>query len=135
MIRVLIMCVVVGVTMLNTTARAGDGGDHASTAPAAQSLGIVTVDGFEIEVIQTSAVEAGKEATYTLKLKGDKEPKAIRIWIGIESAKGSAKGKAHKHGKKMEAHCDVPDPIPAGAKLWVEVETDAGKTKVSLDYK
>jgi len=125
------MCVVLGATMLGTAARADDGGDHAHTAPAAQSLGSVTVDGFEIEVIQTSAVEAGKEATYTLKLRGDKEPKAIRIWIGIKSAKG----KAHKHGEKMEAHCDVPDPIPAGAKLWVEVETDAGKTKVSLDYK
>jgi len=129
------MCVVVGVTMLSTTVRAGDGPDHAHTAPVAQSLGSVTVDGFEIEMIQTSAVKAGEEATYTLKLKGDKEPKAIRIWIGIDSAKGSAKGKAHKHGKKMEAHCDVPDPIPAGAKLWVEVETDAGKNKGSLDYK
>jgi len=129
------MCAAIGVTTLSTTARAGDGPDHAHTAPVAQSLGSVTVDGFEIEMIQTSAVKAGEEATYTLKLKGDKEPKAIRIWIGIDSAKGSAKGKAHKHGKKMEAHCDVPDPIPAGAKLWVEVETDAGKNKGSLDYK
>jgi hypothetical protein len=52
-----------------------------------------------------------------------------------ESGGGSTKGKAHKHDDKMEVHADVPDPIPADAKLWIEVETDAGKTKGSLTYK
>ena len=133
MIRVLLMCAVLGATMLITAARAGDG--HATTAPVSHSLGNLTLNGFEIEMVQTSPVKAGEEATFTVKLKGEKEPKAIRIWVGIESAKGSAKGKAHKHGEKMEAHCDVPDPIPAGAKLWVEVDTGTGKAKGSLDYK
>jgi hypothetical protein len=109
--------------------------DHATTAPATQSLGTVTIDGFKMEVIHDGKVEAGKEATFEIRIKGDKEPKAIRVWIGIESGGGSTKGKAHKHDDKMEVHADVPDPIPADAKLWIEVETDAGKTKGSLTYK
>ena len=99
------------------------------------SLGAVKIGDYEVEAFQEGKVIAGKEATFQLKLKGPGEPDAIRVWIGIESGRGSAKGKAHKHGDTIEVHCDVPEIIPAGAKLWIELETAATKTKGALDHK
>lgn len=99
------------------------------------SLGTTKIGKYEVEAIQEGKVEAAKEATFGLKLKGDGEPTAIRAWIGIESARGSAKGKAHKHGDEIEVHCDVPETIPADAKLWIEIETADGKSKGSFAYK
>jgi hypothetical protein len=129
-----VACVAVAV-MFVPLAAANPDHDHSTAAPTTQSLGTVTIDGFEMEIIQDGKVEAGKEATFEIRLTGDKEPKAIRVWIGIESGRGSAKGKAHKHDEKMEVHADVPDPIPADAKLWIEVETAAGKSKGSIAFK
>jgi hypothetical protein len=114
---------------------AGPDHDHAASTSTAQSLGTITVSGFEMEVIQDGKIEAGKEATFEIRIKGDKDPTAVRVWIGVESGRGSAKGKAHRHGDKMEVHADAPDPIPDDAKLWIEVETDAGKSKGSVAIK
>jgi hypothetical protein len=99
------------------------------------SLGTVKIGAYEVEVFQEGAVTAGKEATFQLKLKGQGEPDAIRAWIGIESGRGSSKGKAHKHGDTIELHCDVPDPILESSKLWLELEVGGVKTKGSVDYK
>ncbi len=109
-------------------------GDHHHEA--GRSLGQVKIGDYEIEVLQQSKVEAGKESIFEIKIvKGAPEPKAIRAWIGIESARGSVKAKSHKHGDEISIHCEAPNPIPEGAKLWVELETDAGKTQGSFDYK
>lgn len=109
------------------------GPGHSDSKPV--SLGTVKIGDYEVEAFQEGKVTAGKEGTFQLKLKGQGEPDAIRVWIGIESGRGSSKGKAHKHGDTIEVHCDVPDPIPEGAKLWIELETGKTKTKGSLDYK
>lgn len=103
---------------------------------AKHELGSITVSGYTFTVTQESAVTPGKEADFSLvKTAGEGDPKAVRLWVGIESAEGSTKVRTHKHGDKMEAHVEVPDPIPAGAKLWVEVETAAGRKAASLDFK
>lgn len=99
------------------------------------SIGTVKIGQYEVEAFQEGSVTAGKEATFQLKLKGEGEPEAIRVWIGIESARGSSKGKAHKHGDVIEVHCDVPETIPEGAKLWIELEQGGSKTKGAVDYK
>lgn len=109
--------------------------DHATTAPATTSLGTITIDGFEMEVIQEGRVVAGQEATFEITINGNKEPKAVRVWIGIESGRGSRKGKAHKHDDKMEVHADVPDPMPEGSRLWIEVENNDKKTVGSIAFR
>ncbi len=126
---------VAAVVAIPALADPGHDHDHATTAPTTQSLGTLTIDGFEMEVIQDGQVVAGKEATFEIKIKGDKEPRAVRVWIGIESARGSRKGKAHKHDDKMEVHADVPDPMPEGSKLWIEVEQEDKKTARSIAFK
>ncbi len=109
--------------------------DHDHDHGPRSSIGTVKIGAYEIEVLQAGKVEAGKEATFELRVKGEPEPVAVRTWIGIESGRGSAKSKAHKHDKTLEAHSDVPKPIPEGAKLWIEIETPSGKEKASIDYK
>ena len=122
---------------LPSYAGAGEGtkqDDHAEPS----LLGTVTVKAYEFTVRQEGKVEAGKEATFGLVLKkedGAADPTAVRTWVGKEDGKGSVKAKTHTHGKAMEAHVDVPDPIPAGSKLWIEVEVGGEKFKGSLAFK
>ena len=59
---------------------------------------------------------------------------AVRFWIGVESAKGSMKAKADIENGKWHTHVEIPAPLPAESKLWVEVEeSGAKKSLVSFD--
>ena len=57
--------------------------------------------------------------------------------IGIESGVGSAKAKASEETPdNWHTHAEVPNPIPAGAKFWAEVEPATGeKFTVSFTMK
>jgi hypothetical protein len=108
------------------------GHDHDKSFEVAD-LGVVTLAGFTYTVTQTSALKPGEEVDITLtQAAGNGDPWAIRLWVGIESAQGSVKTRTHRHGAKIEAHIEVPDPLPAGAQLWIEVETDAGKMQAPV---
>lgn len=48
---------------------------------------------------------------------------AIRAWVGDESATQVVVTKAEFEVDHHCAHIEVPQPIPATAKLWVEIET------------
>jgi hypothetical protein len=115
----------------------GPGADHAHDAPAtAHDLGAVTVAGYSLRIQQETAITPGKEADFAIAVSGGTgEPKAMRLWVGVESGAGSTKVRTHKHGDQMEAHVEVPSPLPEGAKLWVEVETDQGRATGSVDLK
>lgn len=64
---------------------------------------------------------------------------AVRFWIGVEDAKGSVKAKADiedpKQPNHWHTHAEVPDPMPEGTKLWVEIEAGGGKTVGSFELK
>jgi hypothetical protein len=65
---------------------------------------------------------------------------AVRFWIGTQDAKGSVKAKAEIEDPadptRWHTHAEIPAEIPADAKLWVEIETDAGEQHVgSFDLK
>lgn len=65
---------------------------------------------------------------------------AVRFWVGTEDAKGSVKAKAEiedpKQPNHWHTHVEVPEPMPTGSKLWVEIEeTSEKKTRVSFDMK
>jgi len=61
---------------------------------------------------------------------------AVRFWIGTQDAKGSIKAKAEIEDGKWHTHTEIPSPMPAGSKLWVEVEESGGKkTLGSFDLK
>jgi hypothetical protein len=65
---------------------------------------------------------------------------AVRFWIGTEDAVGSMKAKSEIENpaepNRWHTHADVPNPIPTGSKLWVEIESDTGeKVTGSFDLK
>lgn len=59
---------------------------------------------------------------------------AVRLWIGTEDAKGAIKAKGEledpKEPSHWHAHVEVPNPIPDGSKLCVEIEGKDGKKTV-----
>jgi hypothetical protein len=55
---------------------------------------------------------------------------AVRFWIGTEDAKGSVKAKAEVENAadpdRWHVHAEIPNPMPEGSMLWVEIEDDKG---------
>jgi hypothetical protein len=73
-----------------------------------------------------------KEITFDVKLIDAKtDPKALRVWIGTEDAKGSEKATLTKKTTTFGGIAKVPTPLPAETKVWVEIETDSGVSKGS----
>ena len=105
-----------------------------------QTLGQFTA----IATRDEGAVVAGKDAAFDITItpapSATAKVSAVRIWIGTEDAKGSVKAKAEiedpKKPNTWHTHAEVPNPIPQGSKLWVEVEDDKGAKSVgSFDLK
>src|ERR687889_589182 len=81
-------------------------------------------------------VKPGGEGAFDVVITGGK-PKAVRFWVGTESAEGSVKAKADEESTdNWHTHAEVPDPLPPGSKFWVEVEPSTGeKFTRSFDLK
>jgi hypothetical protein len=96
------------------------------------AVGNVTLGTVVAKVEGAGVPAAGKEWHVTVDLPpGTAAPKAIRVWVGIESGRGSEKAKANPeaaHPGGHEAHVDVPAPLPEGSNLWVSLEPVAGDT-------
>lgn len=101
------------------------------------ALGEVKLGDYTVQVTQAGKVEAGKEAAFELAFpKGKPMPATVRGWIGIESARGSMKGKFDKEGDAgMHGHIETPSPLPAGSKLWLEIEVPSGTSKTSIAFR
>lgn len=127
----------------------GDGHDHAKPAVAAPAggaekaggdhgdhghgeggvLGTATIGAWTVAV--SGEVKAGSEAHLDIKLSGSTaNPAAVRVWIGSQDGKGAMKQKADGRGNEYHAHADVPNPIPAGAQLWIEIDDGKGNKSV-----
>ncbi|MCC6951376.1 MAG: hypothetical protein IT433_08010 [Phycisphaerales bacterium] len=100
-------------------------------------LGTQSAGGMTIAAEREGSVTPGSEASFGISVSGGSgKPAAVRVWIGSQDGKGSIKGKAEAEGDGWHAHAEVPKPLPAGSKLWVEVEADGGqKTVVGFDLK
>lgn len=111
----------------------GHGHSHGPNVP----LGEQTISGLTIKPTLEGEIKAGQEASFDMKITGGQgKPAAVRLWIGSQDGRGAlrARGEAEKDG--WHAHVEVPNPIPADAKLWVEVEPASGeKVLAGFDLK
>lgn len=106
---------------------------------AEQALGSLTIGAHTFNVAQFGDVKAGAEAAFEVSFPKDKPiPATIRGWVGVESGEGSMKGVFGKEDNEPLArhgHVDVPKTIPAGAKLWIEIEEGGKPARGSIAYK
>ena len=106
--------------------------EEKTVALGSQSAGGLTVK------VSGSGLEAGDTAHLDVEVSGAEKPKAVRAWVGNETATDAVKDKVKDEqlaSGDYHMHVDVPEPLPAGSKLWIEFETAAGTQKVSFDLK
>lgn len=102
-------------------------------------LGSATIGAFDANATRDEgAIVAGKDApidvTITPSAGATVTVSAVRFWIGTQDAKGSVKAKADiedpKSPNRWHTHAEIPNPIPTGAKIWVEIEDSKGAKSV-----
>lgn len=108
--------------------------DHAHGGPVID-LGEQTIGDFIVKVTRDEApIVPGKDAPIdviaTPGPSATTKVAAVRFWVGTQDAKGSVKAKGEiedvKEPNRYHTHAEIPNPIPAESKLWVEIEDDKG---------
>ena len=98
------------------------------------SLGKFDIGGNMLEASQGHGnVEARKEGHLVIKLPyKDEGATVVRAWIGVEDRTLSSVGRgeyASSHDD-YDIHTVAPDPLPDGAKWWLEIEKPDGTKAV-----
>ena len=97
---------------------------------AEESLGSITVGDLTVELAQGhGGVAAGKEGHLVVKLPyNDAGETVVRAWIGGGDRTLSLVGKgeyAASHDD-YDVHATAPEPLPADALWWIEIERPDG---------
>jgi hypothetical protein len=118
------------------TATAPASVEHADAGHARLPIGETTHGNLKLVATMDAPVKPGGESAFDVVITGGK-PKAVRFWVGTETGEGSVKAKAEEETPdNWHTHAEVPDPLPAGSKFWVEVEPPTGESfKASFDLK
>lgn len=116
-------------------------GGHGKPMP----LGEAVAGPFKLSVTRDeSALKAGGEAAIDARVEaasaGGPKVAAVRFWIGAADGAGSLKAKADiedsKDPTRWHTHAEIPDPFPATARLYVEIEdSSAARHVASFDLK
>lgn len=101
-------------------------------------LGSITMDDITIDCYQgNGSLEAGEEMHLIINLPyNDSGATIVRAWIGTEDRLASIVGRgeyAASHDA-YDIHAEAPDPLPANAMWWIEIERpDGTKTVGSIE--
>lgn len=91
--------------------------------PPMRNFAPVKVGPYEVQPKFEEEIENGH---YNFFVKGDF--KAIRVWVGQEDPTGVMVVKTEVENDYNHGHLEVPKPLPADAKLWIEIEDPKGET-------
>ena len=125
------------------------GHDHgAPAAPVAHAaapvvdLGTISLGTVQAHVTRDAgAITAGGEAPIDATITGTATKiSTVRFWIGTADGKGSMKAKADienpKNPNTWHTHVEVPNPIPAGSQVWIEIQLESNeKLAMAFDLK
>lgn len=76
--------------------------------------------------VQPMFEEEIEDGHFNIKITEDNVT-AVRIWVGGEDPADVMVVKTEIENDYHHGHIDMPDPIPAGAALWIEIETPDGE--------
>lgn len=102
-------------------------------------LGESTIGDFQVRAARDEGpLTSGGDAPIDVWLTGELSGvKAVRFWVGTESGIESVKARAGIENKDepnhWHTHAEIPKPLPEGARLWVEIETDGATNSGSFD--
>ena len=91
-------------------------GDETNLAP-------IALEPFTVKALHIGELSVGH---FNLYVEGG-EPAVVRAWVGDEGASDVVVTKAEFEVDHHCAHIEVPSPLPADARFWVELETADGK--------
>lgn len=114
-----------------TSAPAQPGTTAGNQAPASQpnydipmtNFAPLKIGNYDVQPMFEEVIENGH---YNIKITGG-EVAAVRIWVGPEDASGVMVVKTEIENDYNHGHVEVPKPIPADARLWIEIETPTGE--------
>jgi hypothetical protein len=116
--------------------------DHEHGAAGVVELGTSSCGPFTVKASRDKrTVKPGCDAPIDVWVSGSKaRVTVVRFWVGTADAKGSIKARADVENPlepdHWHAHAEVPDPIPSGSKVWIEIEAEGGvKATCSFDLK
>ena len=112
----------------------GAAGGHTHGTPS--DLGTTSVLGINLTVAQFGNILTSTEGAFEVVVGKGSKPKAMRLWIGHESAEGSVKTKAESTTDVYDVHIEIPKKLKKTSQLWIEIEPTKGKKqKVAFDLK
>jgi hypothetical protein len=110
-----------------------EGGAHAGPK---HDLGSGQAGGYTVKATQIGTPKPAAESIFEITVTGGTgKPSAVRAWAGSESGEGALKAKAVLDGDDYDVHVEIPASLTAETKLWVELETAAGKVTTSFALK
>lgn len=122
------------------TAPVHDDHDHGAAGGHGQGhhgdaieLGTTRIGAYQVHAARDEgSVTAGGDVPIDIRVDGDVSGiSAVRFWIGTEDGDGSTRARGEREDPSVlnhwHAHADVPDPMPAGSRLWVELELRSGE--------
>ncbi|MBX3373674.1 MAG: hypothetical protein KF817_07555 [Phycisphaeraceae bacterium] len=96
-------------------------------------LGTTRIGAYQVHAARDEgAVTAGGDVPIDVRVDGDVSGiTAVRFWIGTEDGDGAMRARGEREDPSVlnhwHAHADVPDPMPADSRLWVELELRSGE--------
>jgi hypothetical protein len=93
-----------------------------SEAGTQTELAPISLEPFTIGALHIGELRRGH---FNLYVEGG-EPAVVRAWVGDEAATDVVVTLAEFEVNHHCAHIEVPEPLPADAALWVEIETSDG---------
>jgi hypothetical protein len=124
-----------------TTAPAATG-DPKKPAPATGhhsgkviELGSATIGPYKVRAARDDGdIKNAADAPIDVWVDGTPKVETVRFWIGTQDAKGSIKARAAiefpDQPNHWHTHAEIPKPLPADSRLWVEIEGEKGATSV-----
>jgi catechol 2,3-dioxygenase-like lactoylglutathione lyase family enzyme len=86
------------------------------------NLASLTIGDYEVQPMYEEEL---KDGHFNIRITGG-EVAAVREWVGPEDASGVVVVKTEIENDYHHGHIDMPDPIPADARLWIEIEAPDG---------